>query len=501
MINKLSPKDFNSITEWIKQYIGMVKPQPVQKLEAPLFDVLSNTYAKFTYKVINPNEVLVNVFVGEESKYTIEANSSIELSYEWGNDQYTFNMGYKFNNEDYQDSDYSYLTVVRPEQVFTISIAQPTNGTITCNKTSATKGTNIVCSVTPNEGYQVDKFYVNDVESELSFTMPESNITLSADVSWIIYGILETPTIEIVSNDSTQLIYSIKNSNKVDVLFNGETVSASGALELTHIWGSSETSFLINGYFSAEHYINSAEVLETIDKPSAPTTMPVKGDLIKMSLGNATPAAGTQDLYRVLNISGSVAEVVAMYDISTSQEFSSSSQVYSGSSLDTALNTTWYGTLNDTAKAAIVDKTFRQDSWYWGTSGSPVYSGYYGTSNPGTTSYSVSLKTASFGSEITRKVYALSMQDVLDYVTDTSVGDGKLQNYNIWNLFWNTTSRPSNYTYPWLRSAYASISSLVWYVGGYGGCVDGSYYDGSYASRPAFKIDLSKIDYKIVKEN
>lgn len=83
-----------------------------------------------------------------------------------------------------------------------------------------------------------------------------------------------------------------------------------------------------------------------------------------MSLGNATPAAGTNNQYRVLNISGTVAEVVAMFDISTSQKFSSSSQTYSGSLLDTALNTTWYNTLSTTAKAAIVDKTFKQDSWY-----------------------------------------------------------------------------------------------------------------------------------------
>ena len=499
MSDKLSPKDFNSITEWIKQYIGMVKPQPVQKLEAPLFDVLSNTYAKFTYKVINPNEVFVNVFVGEESKYTIEANSSIELSYEWGNDQYTFNMGYKFNNEDYQDSDYSYLTVVRPEQVFTISITQPTNGTITCNKTSATKGTNIVCSVTPNEGYQVDKFYVNGVESELSFTMPESNITLSADVSWIIYGTLETPTIEIVSNDSTQLIYSIKNSNKIDVLFNGETVSASGALELTHIWSSSETSFLINGYFSAEHYINSAEVLETIDKPSAPTTMPVKGDLITMSLGNATPEAGTNNLYRVLNINGTIAEVVAMFDIRTSQIFGGPNDSYPNSWLDESLNTIWYGTLSDIAKAAIVDKTFQLHLWYDGTSGNPVYSGYYGERNPGTSSYSISLGNYTLN-DLTRKVYALSVQDVIDYVTDTSVGDGKLQNYNIWKMLWNTTSKPNNYTLPWLRSI-CNKAERDWYVNGSIGRIYYTDYSDSNAFRPALTIDLSKIDFEIVKEN
>ena len=215
-----------------------------------------------------------------------------------------------------------------------------------------------------------------------------------------------------------------------------------------------------------------------------------------MSLGNATPAKGTNNQYRVLNISGTVAEVVAMFDISTSQIFGSFEK-YLGSSLDTALNTTWYNTLSTTAKAAIVDKTFKQDSWYWGTSGSPVYSGYYGTSNPGTSSYSVSLADASYGSSITRHVYALSVQDVINYVTDTSVGDGKLQNYNIWKLFWNTTSKPSTVTYPWLRSANADNSSYCWNVSGSYGYVGYINYNNSRASRPALTIDLSKIDFSV----
>ena len=54
------------------------------------------------------------------------------------------------------------------------------------------------------------------------------------------------------------------------------------------------------------------------------TEMPEKGDLITMSLGNATPAAGTQDTYRVLSVKGTTAEVVAMYDQSTSVEFNNS---------------------------------------------------------------------------------------------------------------------------------------------------------------------------------
>lgn len=226
---------------------------------------------------------------------------------------------------------------------------------------------------------------------------------------------------------------------------------------------------------------------------------PVKGDLITMTLGNATPAAGTNNQYRVLSINGSIAEVVAMYDIGTTQLFNTaSSNTYAGSDLDTYLNTTWYNTLSSTAKSAIVSKTFTQDSLYWGNTGDPDYSGYYGTTNPGTIAYTVSLGSATYGSEITRNIYALSFQDVIDYVMDSSITDGALQNYNIWTLFWNTTSQPSGVTNSWLRSASDDYPSRVWLVNcTYGNFSRNTVTSSGYAARPAFTIDLSKIAFTI----
>lgn len=190
------------------------------------------------------------------------------------------------------------------EPKYSINIIQHINATITCDKTMAEEGETITCTITPNEGYQVDKFLVNGVESELTFTMPAEDITISAEVSYIIYGTLNAPTLEIISNDSTQLIYNIKNSNNIDCLFNGETVSGSGALELTHIWEESEESFLIEGYFSADHYFNSEEMIETVDK-YIPVEMPVKGDIITMDIRD-----GAQS-FRVLDITNNIAHVMA----------------------------------------------------------------------------------------------------------------------------------------------------------------------------------------------
>ena len=91
-----------------------------------------------------------------------------------------------------------------------------------------------------------------------------------------------------------------------------------------------------------------------------------KGDLINMDLdgnGNKT--------YRVLAISGNVAKLLGMSDISTSQKYNATSktgtftnsttgQLYVGSDLDTYLNTTWYNTLCSAAKAAIVPESRTQ---------------------------------------------------------------------------------------------------------------------------------------------
>ena len=219
-------------------------------------------------------------------------------------------------------------------------------------------------------------------------------------------------------------------------------------------------------------------------------TMPSKGDLITMNVD------GTDKQFRVLNVNGNNAEVVAMFNSSDAQQFAASGQIYAGSALDTYLNSTWYNTLNATAQAAIVDKTFTQDSWYRDDSGNPDYSGYFGTTKPGTTAYTISLGSATFGAEITRHVYALSMQDVLDYILDTSITDGQLQNYNLWQMFWgDEVQHTGNANYLWLRSALASSASYAFYVFGLHGNVYYSNVDNSRAVRPAFTIDLTKISW------
>lgn len=87
-------------------------------------------------------------------------------------------------------------------------------------------------------------------------------------------------------------------------------------------------------------------------------SLPIKGDLINMDLdgnGNKT--------YRVLSINGNVAKLLGglVYDdevFGGTENFAFANGHegvrYAGSNLDIVLNTTWYNTLTDTVKTAIV---------------------------------------------------------------------------------------------------------------------------------------------------
>ena len=227
--------------------------------------------------------------------------------------------------------------------------------------------------------------------------------------------------------------------------------------------------------------------INPIDMPE-PTPSVTKGEIINIDM----TGSGTPQQYRVLKVNGSIAEVIAMTNASDSQQFAASGQTYENGVLDTYLNSTWYNTLSATAKAAIVDKTIRQDSWYWGTQGNPDYQGKYS----GDTAYQLSLGNASFGNEITRHAYAISVQDVLDYLEVTpqmTQADTTLTYDNVWTMFWNSTTTHSGNM--WLRSAFASDASGAFIVYGSYGRLYSGYAGGSYAVRPALTIDLSKIEW------
>lgn len=218
--------------------------------------------------------------------------------------------------------------------------------------------------------------------------------------------------------------------------------------------------------------------------------IPVKGDIITMDGKD----------YRVLKLNGTIAEVLAMYDSATSQVFDTSgnSNVYANSSLDVYLSQTFYNSLSTNMQNAIVAKTFQQDSWK--LSGGPSAIANYAGTDKTTNNYTLSLMSTTYGSSISRKCYALSCQDVIDYLeVTTSMGsaDTTLTSENVWRMFWNQTTSPGS-TYHWLRSADSGNSNYAFRVNGEYGYLNNNYVRNAHAVRPAFQIDLSKVDYAIL---
>ena len=238
-------------------------------------------------------------------------------------------------------------------------------------------------------------------------------------------------------------------------------------------------------------------------RDKTPPPLAYKGQILSMDLdGNGAKQ------YRVLSMNGDVAKVMAMYDDLTSAYNSTSTtttmgtltvQKYEGSTLDTYLNTTWYNTLTSATKAAIVPESVVCDAWYWDNTGDPDYTGTYGNSVPGTSNYTISKYTGGTLNIGERNVFALGVQDVIDYLNDSSVQvdtTAILRNVNIWKMFWN--DEVLHYSYPWLRSSLAGDSSLAWYVGGYYGRLNDDVVNSSYVVRPALNLNLNQIEFSIV---
>lgn len=220
---------------------------------------------------------------------------------------------------------------------------------------------------------------------------------------------------------------------------------------------------------------------------AAAVTYPVKGDLITLD----------SKQYRVLKIDGSVAEVLAMYDAST-QIFDTNpsyDNIYAGKDIDTYCNNTFYSGLSAEIKNAVVDKTFTQDSWNKFTS-VPESSHYTGKGIDSGLYYLV-LTNAAYGESITRHCYCLSVQDVLNYLDATvSMGtsDTTLTGINLLQMFWNATATQSE-KYIWLCSAFSGYIGSAIYVDGDFGFLDSNSVSFDRIVRPAFQIDLSKIEW------
>jgi len=217
---------------------------------------------------------------------------------------------------------------------------------------------------------------------------------------------------------------------------------------------------------------------------SGESAYPTKGQIINMDIHLQSRQ------YRVLDINGSIAKCISLYD-TPSYKFASPKNTYANSTLDIYLNTTLYNIFNSTAKSAIVDTTFNQDSWYNSTSGNPAYKGTYNNSGT-TTNYDISLGNSTYGSEITRHIYAPSVQDIIDYLDvspQMTYANSTLNYANVLNMIWNNTPTDAI----WLRTAVAGGTTDAWMAGPDTGLLRRLSVSATANTRYCFQIDLSKI--------
>lgn len=214
--------------------------------------------------------------------------------------------------------------------------------------------------------------------------------------------------------------------------------------------------------------------------------MPTKGQIINLDMDGD----GTNEQYRVIKLLGNdIVEVFAMTN--TSSVVFGSFAAYENNALDTCLNSTLYSTFSSTAKTAIVDKTFSTGpKWIGQFTGNPVYKGI--TSN--NTEYYISVSDTTYGTTITRHVYPLKYEDVLEYLdvpAGTTPESTTLTANNLNMMFWNDTSVHSDYL--WLCNIVNDGDAGS--VGGSNGWLTGYNSSASLPSRAAFQIDLSKIQW------
>lgn len=215
--------------------------------------------------------------------------------------------------------------------------------------------------------------------------------------------------------------------------------------------------------------------------------MPSKGDIIAVDMDGD----GTAENYLVLKEVGEgVYELLARASIGSG--VFGSGTVYENNTLDVALNTTYYATLSETAKAAIIDKVLKQDAWYIGNQGSPMYKGTF-VAGSTKRSYAVSLGNASFGNEISRHIYALSVQDIIDYLdvtTDMTWEDSTLNTANVQEVFGSVGLVALRTT----NAANGGGNNVLVIYTPFGN-VDTTPPSSALYYRPAFQLDLTKIEW------
>ncbi|MBP3738366.1 MAG: leucine-rich repeat protein [Muribaculaceae bacterium] len=117
-----------------------------------------------------------------------------------------------------------------PPVLYTITVAETENGTVTADKAEAEEGETVTLTVTPAEGYQLEALTVMNGEEEVevvdnAFTMPAGNVTVTAtftEIPPVLYTVTYTAQLE---NGTVAVAVGDTEINSGDAVAAGETVS------------------------------------------------------------------------------------------------------------------------------------------------------------------------------------------------------------------------------------------------------------------------------------
>lgn len=296
------------------------------------------------------------------------------------------------------------------------------------------------------------------------------------------FGDLEV--IKEVLNGAT-IYEAVKTYTITSTITNGSYTGDSTITNTASVTISANTGYSLPSTISvsgATYTYDSTTGVVSLSSPTSNVTIeatcvasyPSKSDIVTMNLD------GTNRQYRVLkNVSGSVFEVLGMFDPSSSIRYTSSttSNSYSGSNLDNTLNNTYYNTLTQTAKSAIIDKTFT------------VYK--YEQSNN-----TIGTRSSSGSQTITRYIYTLDVDLIKEYT------NGSLDSNTLYNMIWGENNTLSASSSIFTATANRNNARCVYTIQGTTNKSTNTYFTDSnaYATnyrfyRPVFQIDLSKISY------
>nr|DAG31719.1 MAG TPA: hypothetical protein [Caudoviricetes sp.] len=381
--------------------------------------------------------------------------------------------------------------------------------------TIAISDTGVLTVTDTRNGAFADKYYlvIDDVQGAEITNKTVDLTTVFADYAVGVYNVkvrVTSPNNELLAADSTVLTYGVYSITYT----------------LTHVTAATAPAKILQGaqaeitlaadtgwFLPAEVSVANASIVEydvatgklIIGSANGNVGVVVEGSDVEPIVAKGKIITIESKQYRVIKVAGNVAEVLAMYDASTSLRFNATSktvafssgrtgQQYQGSDLDTYLNETFFATLSATMQAAILPKAINQDMWGHGDSVPSSGTYYHQTGIFGSRYYYDNASGVSYGTaEVgTRNVYALSVREVIDYLGVPENGD--FTGTDIWQMFWNDNS--SHYSqFLWLRSAAVADSTNVLIANGNYGNLYGSSYGNGFRVRPAFQIDLSKVEW------